>query len=188
MLLLLDNFEHLLDRGRRRRRATQFLPRVAGPGYQPYGPAVTGRARSTPFCHWRRPAGATCSNPRTSAASASVVLFVQRARARPGRLLPHALQRGSGLLLVFAGLTVCRWPLSWPGAGASAGAGGSAGTYGRIAKCAERGSTATCRARQRTMREVIAWSYGLLAEDSQTLFRRLSRFRPPLHTPQSLRW
>ena len=173
MLVVLDNFEHLLD-------AVPLAADLVGacPGLTVL---VTSRAplRLTSECQFplaplpaTEPASASAS---VSARPAAMELFCQRARAvAPAFELTDAnmvtiseiCQRLDGLPLAIE-LAAARVKLFPPRA-----------LLDRLDHRLQvlAGGARDLPERQRTLRDAIAWSYDLLSEDEQVLFRRLSVF------------
>ena len=174
LLLLLDNFEHLLDAA-----AVVAGLLAAAPGVKAL---VTSRAplrlrgeREYPVPPLRLPALGDARDLTLLAASEAVALFVDRAQAvRPDfALLPEnaaavaeICQRLDGLPLAIE-LAAARVKILPPSS---------------ILQRLERrlplltGGARDAPARQRTLRDAIAWSHDLLSEDERRLFRRFGVF------------
>ena len=72
--------------------------------------------------------------------------------------------------------TACRWPSSWPRPAASMLPPAALLARLEHAPAAADRWRAGSPARQRTLRDTIAWSYDLLSLEEQALFRRLAVF------------
>jgi predicted ATPase/DNA-binding CsgD family transcriptional regulator len=193
LLLILDNFEQLVD-------AAPLVPRVlsAGPGVKalvtsrlalrlggefefpvaPLSPPKASRGVEKPGALWasRGVDGSRLdSSPARSLASDAVALFVERARAVRGDFalteenagaVAEIVRRLDGLPLAIE-LAAARTKILSPQA--------------LLARLANRlqvltGGARDLPARQRTLRDTVAWSYDLLTPEEQTLFRRLAVF------------
>ena len=172
--LLLDNFEQVLEAAGACGGAVRCLPGPAGAGDQPYGPAPAGRT-ALPSRPLALPVPGRLG--AEGLAVSAVALFVERARARRpdfvltgsnGPVIATLCSRLDGLPLA---IELAR-PPGWRVLSLVA-------LLARMDSVTRRVPTeATSRpaARQRTIRDVIAWSYDLLAEDEQTFFRHLGVF------------
>ena len=116
MLLVLDNFEHLVAEARQLGDILRLAPGIKL--------LVTSRARLSLQEEWLLelagldyPAGASALPPtRAADSTAPSRLFVQQARrVRPGFVLSR--QRAGGGAHLPAGRRACRWPSSWPPVG-----------------------------------------------------------------------
>ena len=107
---------------------------------------------------------------------AAVRLFVERAQAvAPDFALTDA-ERARRWPRSAGGWTGCRWRSSWPRRGSRL-----LPPAALLARLERRlplltGGPRDAPARQRTMRDAIAWSYDLLTAEEQALFRRLAVF------------
>jgi predicted ATPase/DNA-binding CsgD family transcriptional regulator len=173
VLLVLDNFEHLLDGAL---QLSPLLPRC--PRLQLL---VTSRSvlslsgeYDLPVPPLTLPAHGAVS-PTEAAASEAVRLFVERARA----VRPDFQLTGTAAAAVAA---ICQRLDGLPLAIELASARIAHLPVAALQRRLEHrlplltGGPRDLPARLRTMRDAIAWSYDLLATDEQTLFRRLAIF------------
>ena len=176
MLLVLDNFEQLLDGGAAGRRAAGGLPGAEGAGDQPRAAAPARRAGVPGAAAGAARPPARC--PTLAAARrqyAAVQLFIERAQAvQPDFAVTDAnapavaeiCRRLDGLPLAIE-LAAARVKLFPPAA--------------LLARLDNRlplltGGARDLPARQQTIRTTIDWSYDLLDADEQALFARLAVF------------
>ncbi len=174
LLLILDNFEHVVDAGR---QLHEILAQCSG-----VTTLITSRVRlrlsgeyEIPVFPLTLPASTSTMSVREAEKSGAVQLFLQRARAiRPGFVLtadnlPAILeiaQRLDGLPLAIE-LAAARLKVMPP--------------ITLLARLQQRlplltGGSRDLPLRQQTMRDTIGWSYDLLTETEQVLFRRLAVF------------
>jgi predicted ATPase/class 3 adenylate cyclase len=174
ILLILDNFEHLLE-------AAPVVTRLL---IETSGPKVVATSRTSlrvrgeqefPIASMRIPAVTNTTTVTSIAATEAVTLFVERAKeVRPDFVLaPDNVQavaeicrRLDGLPLALE-LAAARIKLLPPDA-----------LLVRLEKrlALLTGGARDLPARQQTLHNTIAWSYDLLSPEEQTLFRRLSLF------------
>ena len=159
-----------------RRRAAARPARTQGAGDQPGGAAAARRAG---VCRAAAGAARLADSALTLEALsqyAAVALFIERATAiKPDFAVTNENAAGRRRDLR---------PTGRPAAGDRAG-GGADPTALAARRCCRAwgdgsplltGGDATCPARQQTLRGAIAWSYDLLAEAEQRLFRQLGVF------------
>ena len=172
LLLVLDNFEHLLE----------AAPEVAGllaacPGLKVL---ATSRAslrlrgeREYPVTPLAVPNAACPPEAESVAASAAAEFFVDRAReANPSFSLTHKNAAAvAAICWRLDGL-----PLALELAAAKMRFLGPTELLSRLDQALESGGARDLPERQRTMRTTLGWSYGLLCEAEREMFRRLSVF------------
>ncbi len=179
LLLLLDNFEQVLDAGP---PVAELL--TACPGLRV---VVTSRSalhvrgeREFPVPPLALPDLRHTPDPAALSESAAVTLFLDRARAvKPDFAvtdetlcqIAEICARLDGLPLAIE-LAAARCRLLPPAAMLARLAGSERASSLQVLT----GGARDLPARQRTLRDTIAWSYGLLGADEQTLFRRLAVF------------
>ena len=156
MLLLLDNFEHLLPAVHRDRVAPRRLSQPRGTRDEPRGAPAPGRARRTRCRRW---------TTRTGRSSSS--------RAQPPRAARHRRPRPSPSSA--GASTTCRSrSSSRPRARAHLAPEQLLERLSQRLDLLKGGRDADPR--QQTLRATIEWSYDLLEEDERRLFARLSVF------------
>ena len=175
LLLVLDNFEHLLD-GRARSSASCWRPRRAeGAGHQPGAAAPAGRAGVPGAARSALPRRKPPPTLEQLSQYEAVRLFIERAQAvKPdfavdndnAPAVAEICHRLDGLPLAIE-LAAARVRLLPPQA--------------LLARLEQRlplltGGARDAPARQQTLRDTIAWSYDLLQPEEQALFRRLAVF------------
>ena len=186
LLLVLDNFEHVLAAAMVVDTLLRACPRLCSPGDQSSGVAASRRTRVSRSRRWRCPTRDARSRRSELSQYAAVALFIERAtrhqtglrpdRRRMRRLWPRSVARLDGLPLAIE-LAAARIRLLNPQA--------------MLARLERRlpmltGGPRDLPARQQTLRSAIAWSYDLLDEGEQTLVpptrdlrRGLARWRRP---------
>jgi predicted ATPase len=170
LLLLLDNFEHLLE-------AATEVALVVG-SCSSLAVLATSRAplhvrgeRQYPVPPLEVPDPTHTPHVEAVAESPAARLFIERAReASPSFELTHANAATVA--------TICRrlegLPLEL--AAAKVGLLGPMVLLSRLDQALETGGARDLPERQKTMRATLGWSYGLLSEEEKLLFRRLSVF------------
>lgn len=188
LLLLIDNFEHVLDAAPSIATVLEICAEIK----------VLATSRAALHLRWEHecavppldlPNLALPLDPATIMATPSVALFAERARAvdanfrlgeADARSVGEICVRLDGLPLAIE-LAAARVRLLSPGALLERLGGGQAdGSLSPAAASAPlqvlTGGPLDLPARQRTLREAIAWSYALLPASEQALFRRLAIF------------
>jgi predicted ATPase/DNA-binding SARP family transcriptional activator len=171
VLVVLDNFEHVVDAAPALARLVAVCPRLSV--------LVTSRTtlRVRGELHYQLSPldlpGSHDDVPTSVAGSASVALFVDRARA-----VQPDFTVGVDNAAAIAG--ICRRlagiPLAIELAAARTHLMSPAAIWERLDRVMEGAGARDLPARQRTMRSAIDWSYQLLAPGQQQLFRRLAVF------------
>ena len=172
LLLVLDNFEHLLEAAPEAASLVSSCPNLTV--------LVTSRAplrvrgeRRYPVPPLKLPDLARAADAKEVARSPAVDLFVERAReASP------AFQLTENNATVVA--VICRrldgLPLALELAAAKVNLLGPTALLARLDQALESGGARDLPERQQTMRAALRWSYDLLSEEEKALFRRLSVF------------
>jgi predicted ATPase/DNA-binding XRE family transcriptional regulator len=172
LLLLLDNFEHLLE------AATEVALLVGS--CSSLAVLATSRAplhvrgeRQFPVPPLEVPDPTHTPDVEAVAESSAARLFIERAReASPSFELTQANAATVA--------TICRrlegLPLALELAAARVGLLGPMVLLSRLNQALEAGGARDLPERQKTMRATLGWSYGLLSEVQRLLFRRLSVF------------
>jgi predicted ATPase/DNA-binding SARP family transcriptional activator len=171
VLVVLDNFEHVVDAAPALARLVAVCPRLSV--------LVTSRTtlRVRGELHYQLSPldlpGADDDAPASVAGSASVALFVDRARAvQPGfAVAADNAAAIAGICRRLAGI-----PLAIELAAARTHLMSPAAIWERLDRVMEGSGARDLPARQRTMRSAIDWSYRLLAPEQRELFRRLAVF------------
>ncbi len=172
LLLVLDNFEHLLEAALEVVGLVSSCPNLAV--------LVTSRAPLRIRGERRHlvpplslPDPAHTPSVKEVAESPAVELFVERARES---FPSFALTQENALVVA----TICRRlegiPLALELAAAKVSLLGLAALLSRLNQALETGGARDLPARQRTMRVTLRWSYDLLSEKEKVLFRRLCVF------------
>ena len=174
LLLVLDNFEHLVQAAPLLAELLTACPRLAL--------LVTSRTalrlrseRRFPVAPLATPPSAEAPSLATAAAAPAVQLFVERAQ----RVAPDFTLDASNADVVGA---ICRWleglPLAIELAAARAGLLQPEALLRRLEQrlLLLAGGAADLPERQRTLRQTLAWSHDLLEPVAQVLFRRLAVF------------
>lgn len=171
VLVVLDNFEHLVDAAPTLARLVAVCPRLSV--------LVTSRTtlRVRGELHYQLSPldlpGGDDDAPASVAGTASVALFVDRARA-----VQPDFAVGVDNAAAIAG--ICRRlagiPLAIELAAARTHLMSPAAIWERLDRVMEGSGARDLPVRQRTMRSAIDWSYQLLASEQQELFRRLAVF------------
>ncbi|MDP9350852.1 MAG: tetratricopeptide repeat protein [Chloroflexota bacterium] len=174
LLLVLDNFEHLLE-------AAPLVAELLGssPGLKVLATSRAALRLSAEHLYLVPPLGLPDSVRLPGVESLSgyeaVLLFAERARAaRPGfRVTDENAQAVAGICVRLDGL-----PLAIELASARLRLFAPEAMLSRLGSALSllSGGPRDAPARQRTLRAAIDWSYELLSEDERTLFRRLSVF------------
>ncbi len=172
LLLVLDNFEHVLE----------AAPEVAGLLESSASVKVLCTSRSSlhvrgeqeyPVTPLELPASTRSPEPSEVLASPSGRLFAERARAASPTfsITKDNAQAVAAICWRLAGL-----PLALELAAAKVRFLDAATLLSRLDRALSTGSTRDVPDRQRTLRATLDWSYALLSEPEQALFRRLSVF------------
>ena len=171
VLIVLDNFEHLLSAAPAVARLVTLCPRLSV--------LVTSRTtlRVRGELHYQLSPlnlpGEGDTAPKDLAGSAAVTLFVERARAvQPGFSVSHENAEAiGGICRRLAGI-----PLALELAAARAHLMTPEAIWERLDRVMASAGARDLPLRQRTMRSAIDWSYQLLDPDQRALFRRLAAF------------
>ena len=175
LLLVLDNFEQVVEAAPLVADLLAACPGADGPGHEPGAAAGLWRARARRAAARRWPSRSSTPPSQRCAASEAVRLFVARAQAvqedfaltaENAAAVAAICRRLDGLPLAIE-LAAARVKVLPPAA--------------LLARLEQRlplltGGGRDLPARQQTMRDTIAWSYDLLPAAEQALFRRLAVF------------
>ena len=172
LLLVLDNFEHLLDAALEVIGLVSSCPNLTVLVTSRAPLRVRGERRHF-VLPLRLPDPASTPDVKEVAESPAVELFVERAReAYPS----FELTQENALIVA----TICRrlegLPLALELAAAKVGLLGLGALLSRVNQALETGGTRDLPERQKTMRATLRWSYDLLSEKEKVLFRRLCVF------------
>jgi predicted ATPase len=172
LLLLLDNFEHLLEAALEVAALVSSCPNLAVLATSSAPLRVRGE-RLYPVPLLELPDPTHTPDLEEVAESPAVELFVKRAR----EVSPSFKLTQANTAVV---AEICRRlegrPLALELAAAKVSLLGPTALLSRLEQALEAGGARDLPARQQTMRATLKWSYDLLSEEEKVLFRRLSVF------------